>query len=95
MVRFSEGVHDLDALKQKVLAPSVKAALKAKKAREATPSEAENIEETEQVPPSPASSHRGATERSQSSSSSQSEGDRAGIKVSGELATEGKACDSV
>jgi hypothetical protein len=82
MVRFSEGVHDLDALKQKVLAPSVKAALKSKKAREAIASEAKSIDETEQAPAAPASSQRGATERSQSSSSSQSEGDRAGIKVS-------------
>ncbi|RSH95222.1 hypothetical protein EHS25_000308 [Saitozyma podzolica] len=76
----AEGVHDLDALKQKVLAPSVKAALKSKKAREAIASEAKSIDETEQAPAAPASSQRGATERSQSSSSSQSEGDRAGIK---------------
>ncbi|WWC98111.1 hypothetical protein V866_005002 [Kwoniella sp. B9012] len=42
----SEGVKDLDSLKLKVLAPSVKAALKAKKAKEAAAAEV-NLEEEE------------------------------------------------
>ncbi|WVQ63767.1 uncharacterized protein L199_001921 [Kwoniella botswanensis] len=42
----SEGVEDLDSLKLKVLAPSVKAALKAKKAKEAAAAEV-NLEQEE------------------------------------------------
>ncbi|KAK6906165.1 hypothetical protein I203_100149 [Kwoniella mangroviensis CBS 8507] len=44
----SEGVKDLDSLKLKVLAPSVKAALKAKKAKEAAAAEVQLEEEEKQ-----------------------------------------------
>ncbi|WWC72966.1 uncharacterized protein I206_106930 [Kwoniella pini CBS 10737] len=91
----SEGVKDLDSLKLKVLAPSVKAALKAKKAKEAALSEIKLEEEEEQFKQdvkgqqSASAKLSDAVERrlkerelkkKEGIKHSQAEGDRAGIK---------------
>nr|XP_018999370.1 ATP synthase mitochondrial F1 complex assembly factor 1 [Kwoniella mangroviensis CBS 8507]OCF62831.1 ATP synthase mitochondrial F1 complex assembly factor 1 [Kwoniella mangroviensis CBS 8507] len=68
----SEGVKDLDSLKLKVLAPSVKAALKAKKAKEAAAAEVQLEEEEKQF--------REDVKGISASGENQAEGDRAGIK---------------
>ena len=69
-----EGVRDLDALKTKVLAPSVRAALKVKKAREAIAEEAKPELVQAKAPESTA---RPVVDKKRE----QAKGDRAGVKV--------------
>jgi ATP synthase F1 complex assembly factor 1 len=71
-----EGVRDLDALKTKVLAPSVRAALKVKKAREAI---VEDVK-VESTPTSEAVKENKA-KPSTNTKREQAKGDRAGVKV--------------
>lgn len=71
-----EGVRDLEALKTKVLAPSVRAALKVKKAREAIAEEA-RVEEVPLKKPEEVKAQAPVDKRRD-----QAKGDRAGVKVS-------------
>ena len=76
-------MQDLEALKRKMLAPSVRAALKAKKAREAVSSEqAEHsapAQSQAEVSKAAAAERRAVLDQAQTE---QRSGDRAGVKVS-------------
>ncbi|TXT13202.1 hypothetical protein VHUM_01603 [Vanrija humicola] len=77
-----EGVSNLDALKERVVAPSVLAKIKAKKYREEEAAKAEKarLEEEEQRAAASAAKAEATAEKRDAARKAQAEGDRSGVK---------------
>ncbi|KAL1407674.1 hypothetical protein Q8F55_007107 [Vanrija albida] len=77
-----EGVSNLDALKERVVAPSVLAKIKAKKYREEEAAKAEKARQEEEAQRAAASAAKAeaTTEKRDAARKSQAEGDRSGVK---------------